>query len=84
METSTCRNISLLLIGTSLSILGSVFVFSGSLSWLGWSIFFPLMAGGLGLVATSANELVSVIHPQNKWRSACLLIQKILPRKMTF
>ena len=83
MSSNLGKEISTALVGGSLMILGSVFVLAGGLSWLGWSIFFPMMVGGLGLFTTSSIEITQILKPISKWRSACLSLQKILPKRMT-
>jgi hypothetical protein len=82
MNSDLAKEVSTILVGSSLMIVGSLFVLEGGLTWLGWFIFFPMMTGGFGLALTNSIEIMQKAKAINKWRSACLSLQKILPKRM--
>jgi hypothetical protein len=51
------NEISQLMIGGSLCLMGSVFVIEGSLSLLGYAVFAPMALGGLGLCLSSLKKI---------------------------
>jgi hypothetical protein len=55
------HDFSNLMIGSSLCLLGSVFVFEGALSFLGFAVFAPMALGGLGLCLGSIQKLIPSI-----------------------
>lgn len=59
------QDVSSLMVGSSLFLLGGACLLSGSLSFLGFMVFAPMTLGGLGLCMSSISRLKDLVMPDS-------------------
>lgn len=64
------QDVSNLMVGSSLFLLGGVCLLSGSLTFLGFMVFAPMALGGLGLCMSSISRLKSMLPMSDFIREA--------------